>query len=169
MSVLRAQAPSDDPGWGAVDSRMRRLGGGPGALIETLHAVQEAFGHLDPAALAYVSAALRVPPSRVYGVATFYSFFTLTPAGRHTCVVCTGTACHLDGAGRILAALRSRLGVEPDGTTADGEVSLLTARCVGTCSLAPLVELDGETVGRVTPTEVLDRLDRLRPPGVAAG
>ena len=161
MAGVRVEAPSDDRRWRAVDSRMRRLGGGPDALIEALHAVQEAFGYLDADALAYVGAVLRVPPSRVFGVATFYSYFTLKPAGDHTCVVCTGTACYVNGARAILGAVSRYLGVAPGATTPDGRVSLLTARCVGSCSLAPVVILDDETEGRLSPAEVLALLAAL--------
>lgn len=158
--------PSDDRRWRAVDSRIRRLGGKPDGLIEVLHAVQEAFGYLDRDALAYVGASLRVPPSKVFGVATFYSYFTLKPAGEHTCVVCTGTACYITGAAGLLAAVKAEFGVTPGETTADGRLSLLTARCVGACSLAPVVVVDGETSGRLTPAGVVARLSAL--PGAAA-
>jgi bidirectional [NiFe] hydrogenase diaphorase subunit len=137
---------------------MRRLGGRRDSLIEVLHAVQDAFGYLDTDALTYVGDALRIPPSRVYGVATFYSYFTLKPAGDHTCVVCMGTACYINGASGIIAAIRQELGVGPGMTTADGRISVLTARCVGACSLAPVVVVDGEAAGRLTPAGVVGRL-----------
>ena len=94
MSVLKAKptAPSDDKRWSVVETRMRRLGNRPDALIEALHATQEAFGYIDDDALRYVSDSLSVPPSKVFGVATFYHYFNLKPQGEHTCVVCTGTA-----------------------------------------------------------------------------
>ena len=96
---------------------MRRLGDRPEALIEALHAAQEAFGFLDDDALEYVGDTLGVPHSRVFGVATFYSFFTLKPQGEHTCVICTGTACYINGAGELIEAFEQRLGVKPKGTT----------------------------------------------------
>ena len=86
---------------------------------------------------------LGVPHSRVFGVATFYSFFTLKPQGEHTCIVCTGTACYSNGAGDIIKAFEQQLEVKPKGTTEDGKLSLLTARCMGACSLAPAVIVDG--------------------------
>lgn len=160
-TAVRPRPPSDDRRWRAVESRIRRLGGRSDGLIEVLHAVQDAFGFLDLDALTYVSGALHIPPSRVYGVATFYSYFTLKPAGEHTCVVCTGTACYINGAPGILAALRERLSVGPGSTTADGRVSVLTARCVGACSLAPVVVLDGEPAGRLTPAGVVALVEAL--------
>ncbi|HLF41470.1 MAG TPA: NAD(P)H-dependent oxidoreductase subunit E [Acidimicrobiia bacterium] len=168
MGVVAVEAPSDDRRWRAVDSRMRRLGGGPDALIEALHALQEAFGYLDLEGLAYIGGSLGVPLSRVYGVATFYSYFTLKPAGEHTCVVCTGTACYIDGSTAILSAIAREFGVTPGGTTEDGRLSVLTARCVGSCSVAPVIVVDGETVGRLSPSDVIAHLAAL-PPAETAG
>jgi bidirectional [NiFe] hydrogenase diaphorase subunit len=150
--------PSDDKRWKIVETRMRRMGDRPAALIEALHAAQEAFGYLDTDALTFVGDTLGVPHSRVYGVATFYSFFTLKPAGEHTCVVCTGTACYINGAKDILAGLDARLRVRPKETTADGKVSLLTARCLGACSLAPAVIVDGEVRGKIGADELVAQL-----------
>jgi len=163
MPVLRArpEAPNDDKRWRIVETRMRRLGNRPDALIEALHSAQEAFGFLDDDALRYVSDSLSVPPSKVFGVATFYHHFTLKPHGEHTCVVCTGTACYINGAGDILASIREDLGIKPRETTADGKVSLLTARCLGACSLAPAAIVDGEVEGRVNPQEIVARLESL--------
>jgi bidirectional [NiFe] hydrogenase diaphorase subunit len=140
---------------------MRRLGQRPDALIEVLHSAQEAFGFLDSETLAFVGASLGVPLSKVYGVATFYSFFTLEPQGEHACVVCTGTACYINGAGGIVAGIRRELGVEPGGTTSDGRLSLLTARCLGSCSLAPAMILDGEVQGKLTADAVVAELGAL--------
>ena len=123
--------------------------------------MQEAFGFLDNDALAYVGDSLGVPPSKVFGVATFYSFFTLKPQGEHLCVVCTGTACYINGAGTIITAINERMGVRPGHTTSDNRVSLLTARCFGACSLAPAVILDGDVKGNVTPNDIVDRLEEL--------
>jgi bidirectional [NiFe] hydrogenase diaphorase subunit len=153
--------PSDDKRWKIVETRMRRLGDRPYALIEALHAAQEAFGYLDDDALNFVGDTLGVPHSRVYGVATFYSFFTLKPQGEHTCVVCTGTACYINGAKEILAGLDRSLGVKPKETTADGKVSLLTARCLGACSLAPAVIVDGDIAGKVGAAELVARLEAM--------
>ena len=159
--LARPAPPSDDQRWRIVDTRMRRLGHRPDALIEVLHAVQEAFGYLDGDSLAYVGGSLGVPLSKVYGVATFYAYFTLKPQGRHACVVCTGTACYINGASGILARIRHDLGVRPGETTQDGGLSLLTARCLGACSLAPAMILDGEAHGKLTPEGVVQRLEAL--------
>jgi bidirectional [NiFe] hydrogenase diaphorase subunit len=163
VSVAKAKppAPSDDKRWRIVETRMRRLGNRPDALIEALHSAQEAFGFIDDDALHYVSDVLSVPPSKVFGVATFYHYFTLKPGGEHTCVVCTGTACYINGAADILARIRSRLAIKPKETTEDGRVSLLTARCLGACSLAPAAIVDGEVEGRVDPDAFAERLGQL--------
>lgn len=150
--------PSQDKRWRLVDTTMRKLGNQSRGLIETLHTVQETFGYLDGAALRYVAVSLRVPLSRAYGVATFYHFFTLKPAGAHTCVVCTGTACYIKGAGQLLSTMEKELGVRPGQTTADGNVSLVTARCLGSCGLAPAVVYDQQVAGKVTPQALRDRL-----------
>ena len=101
------------------------------------------------------------PSARVYGVATFYSFFTLKPQGEHTCVVCTGTACYINGAKDILANLDRSLHVRPKETTEDGKVSILTARCLGACSLAPAVIVDGEVRGKASGPELVAQLEAL--------
>jgi bidirectional [NiFe] hydrogenase diaphorase subunit len=154
-------APSDDKRWRVVDATMRRHGYGPSALIEALHAVQQAFGYLDEPSLQYVAGSLHVPLSRVYGVATFYHYFSMKPQGEHTCVVCTGTACYIKGGPALLHTIEDALGVAPGETTTDGKLSLLTARCLGTCGLAPAAVLDGQVVGRLGAVELLGRLREL--------
>ncbi len=160
MHYLGAPQPSDDQRWKTVNATMRRLGHRPDALIEALHAVQENFGHLEGAALRYVAASLRVPLSRVYGVATFYHFFSLEPRGEHSCIVCTGTACYIKGVPEILAALEARFGVRPGQTTPDGTLSLGSARCLGACGQAPIVVFDDELAGKVTADEAVARVER---------
>jgi bidirectional [NiFe] hydrogenase diaphorase subunit len=154
--------PSDDKRWRLVDATMRRHGHAPNSLIETLHTVQEAFGYLDMDALRYVSASLRVPPSKVYGVATFYHYFTLRPPGAHTCVVCTGTACYIKGAPVLLKTIHDELGIKQGETTPDGEISVLTARCLGSCGLAPAAVFDGQVAGKMTSLAMAERLKELK-------
>ncbi len=161
MVSAKAAPPSDDKRWRIVDTRMRRLGQRPDALIEVLHTVQEAFGYLDTDALEYVGQSLGVPRSKVYGVATFYSFFTLNPQGEHTCVICLGTACYINGARRILDGIEERFDVKPGGTTEDGKLSLLVARCLGACTMAPAMILDGNVKGRLAPGTLVEQLEAL--------
>ena len=150
-------APSADKRWRIVDATMRRNGYDGSALIESLHTVQEVFGYLDEPALRYVASALHVPLSTVFGVATFYHFFQLKPGGEHTCVVCMGTACYIKGAPQLLTALEKQYGVKPGETSEDGKLSVLTARCLGACGLAPAVVFDGDVVGRLDQSQVLAR------------
>jgi bidirectional [NiFe] hydrogenase diaphorase subunit len=116
------------------------------------------YGYLPAELLWFVARRLRLPPSRVYGVATFYHFFTLKPAGVHTCVACLGTACHIKGADSVLAAIEGAAGVRAGGTSADGQVSVQTARCLGACGLAPVVIYDGTVAARQTPGLARDRI-----------
>ncbi len=156
----RPPLPSDDRRWRVVQATMRRHGYQPDALIETLHTVQESFGYLDEEALRYVSAALHLPLSRVYGVATFYHFFTLKPQGEHTCVVCMGTACYIKGSTTIMSAVETSYRVRDGETTGDGKLSLLTARCLGACGLAPAVVFDGKVEGKLDRSDVLNHIRR---------
>jgi bidirectional [NiFe] hydrogenase diaphorase subunit len=156
--MASAEHPSGDKRYKLLDAAMKRQQYRGDALIEVLHTAQELFGHLDEGLLHYVAVSLKLPPSQVYGVATFYHFFSLAPRGRHQCVVCLGTACYVKGAGTLLAALEQRLGIKAGQTSAGGEVSLLTARCLGACGLAPAVVLDGTMAGNLTRDEALERI-----------
>jgi bidirectional [NiFe] hydrogenase diaphorase subunit len=149
---------STDARLARLDTTLKRHHFQPDALIEVLHAAQEIFGHLDHDLLHHVARGLKLPPSRVYGVATFYHLFTFAPKGRHTCVVCRGTACFVRGGDALLATVERAVGVHPGQTTPDGVISLDTARCVGTCGLAPLVVFDGAVFGHQTPDSVRRQL-----------
>jgi len=128
------------------------------ALIEVLHKAQELFGYLEDDLLLFIAYRLRLPTSRVYGVATFYHFFTLKPKGKHTCVVCMGTACYVKGAHKVLASIEEKAKIKAGETTPDGELSLLTARCIGACGIAPAVVYDGTVTPRQTPEDALDKV-----------
>ena len=154
-------APSDDKRWKLVNATMRRNGYADHALIEALHSVQDAFGFLDDTAMTFVAESLDLPLSKVYGVATFYHLFMLKPKGRHACVVCTGTACYIKGAGGLTDGIEERYGVAPGETTEDDRLSVLTARCVGACGLAPAVVVDGDVLGKLTLDGLLARLEEL--------
>ncbi len=119
----------------------------PRALLEVLHTAQELFGSLSSDLLWFVAGKLDVPPSRVYGVATFYHFFTLQPKGRHTCVVCLGTACYVKGSEAILSAVEEKFQLKAGQTTPDGHLSLDIARCLGACGTAPAGVVDGQVQG----------------------
>lgn len=155
----KVELPSDDKRWRIVDGTARRNGLNRHALIETLHTVQEAFGYIDDDALRFVAKRLRVPLSSAYGVATFYHFFSLKPKGKHTCVVCQGTACYIKGAPKLVEAMGNKYEIKPGETTEDGELSLMSARCVGACGLAPAVVYDGEVAGKVTPDNMIEKIE----------
>lgn len=158
LDYEKPSPPPDDRRWKVVDRTMRSHGYEPHALIQVLHTAQETFGYLDEEVMRYVAASMRVPLSQVYGVATFYHFFTLKPQGEHTCVVCTGTACYIKGADSLLAAVEEVTGAKAGETSADGKVSVVTARCIGSCGLAPVAVLDGEAVGKIAVDGIKERI-----------
>jgi len=152
--------PSGDKRFKLLDVAIKRHQFRQDALIELLHTAQELFGYLDSDVLIYVGRAVRAPLSRVYGVATFYNFFSMKPPGEHTCVVCMGTACYVKGAGQILQALEQKHAIKAGETTEDGKVSLVTARCLGACGLAPAVVFDGEVAGKIGTAATIERVAR---------
>jgi len=160
---MPAPAPSvdysTDKRWKIVEATMRRNGYQPDALIETLHTVQELFGFIDENALHFVTSKLPVSPSKALGVATFYHYFQMKPQGKHTCSICTGTACHIKGGEEILEDIRDHYMLNPGETTPDGKVSLLTVRCIGACGLAPAAVMDGEVVGNLTVEMIREQFD----------
>ena len=113
---------------------------------------------LDADLLLYIAHSLKLPPSQVYGVATFYHFFSLKQKGAHTCVVCMGTACYVKGAANLLATLEQKHQIKAGETTADGQLSLVTARCLGACGIAPAVVVDGNVEGHQIPEIVIKRV-----------
>ena len=134
-------APVPFPGMGAL---LARQGHGPDALIEILHAAQERYGWLDKPLLGQLSEELKLPPSLVYGVASFYHAFRLSPPGRQTCTICTGTFCHLKGGSRLVRELERHFGIRAGSTAPDGSLTLGEVRCLGACGLAPLVKVTHE-------------------------
>jgi bidirectional [NiFe] hydrogenase diaphorase subunit len=144
-----------------LDMALKRNHYQPDALIEVLHRAQESFGYLEEEVLLYIARQLKLPLSRVYGVASFYHLFSLKPSGAHSCVVCIGTACYVNGANQILETLQTNLEIKVGETTADGQVSLLTARCLGACGIAPAVVFDGVVEGKLTPKASLEKLQAL--------
>lgn len=151
----KANHASGDRRFKALDMTMKRNHYQPDALIEVLHKAQEAFGFLEEDVLIYIARGLKLPLSKVYGVATFYHLFSLKPSGAHTCVVCLGTACYVKGSNKIVEALQKELGIEVGQTTPDGKVSLMAARCLGACGIAPAVVFDGTVAGKLDETATL--------------
>ncbi|PHV63993.1 NAD(P)H-dependent oxidoreductase subunit E [Cyanobacterium aponinum IPPAS B-1201] len=128
------------------------------ALIQVLHKAQSTFGYLEDDVLIYVARQLKLPLSEVFGVATFYHLFSLKPSGAHNCVICLGTACYVKGSSELLEKLAEATGLQQGETSADGKVSLLTARCIGACGLAPSVVYDGKVCGKQTADEVVKKV-----------
>ncbi|OFY65166.1 MAG: NAD(P)-dependent iron-only hydrogenase diaphorase iron-sulfur protein [Bacteroidetes bacterium RBG_13_42_15] len=126
----------------------------PQELINVLHKCQEHFGYLPAEVQEVASMELGVPVAKIYGVVTFYSFFTMTPKGRHPISICMGTACYVRGAEKVLDEFRKELGLQVGQTTNDGKFSLSSLRCVGACGLAPVVLVGDKTYGRVAPDDV---------------
>lgn len=126
----------------------------PGNLINALQKVQEHFGYLPAEIQEQVAAHMNVSVAKVYGVVTFYSFFTMVPKGQHPISCCTGTACFVRGADNILKEFENELNIKVGGTTPDGKFSLSTLRCVGACGLAPVVMIGDKTYPRVAPDMV---------------
>jgi len=124
------------------------------ALIQVLQDVQDRFHWLPPEALEHVAEALGVPLAQVYGVATFYKSFSLSPRGRHICTVCLGTACHVRGGGAVLEEFERRLGIAASQRTPDGAYTLERVNCLGACALAPLAVVDGRYHGQMTVAKV---------------
>ena len=125
-----------------------------GELIRVLHRAQGIFGYLPREVQVFVAREMEVPVSKVYGVVSFYSYFTMTPKGKYESSVCMGTACYVRGAVSVLEELRKKLGIEPGETTEDGKFSLRSLRCVGACGLAPVMMVGDKVYGRVTPDMV---------------
>ena len=152
--------PAKDNREKMLERAMSRHGYSGDALIEVLHTAQELYGYLSPALLKTVAHKLRLPPSKVLGVASFYHFFSLKPKGEHTAVVCLGTACYVAGALGLVATLEHRC-AKMGHTSPDGKVSVQTARCIGACGLAPAVIFDGTVMARVTPDSLARQLESI--------
>jgi NADH-quinone oxidoreductase subunit E/NADP-reducing hydrogenase subunit HndA len=125
-----------------------------GALIEILHYAQNIFGFLPRDVQLFIARKLGIPGSEVYGVVSFYSYFTTKPQGKHSISVCTGTACFVRGAGKILDKVKANLGTDTNETTKDGEFTLRNVRCIGACGLAPVITVDDKVHGRIMEEDV---------------
>jgi bidirectional [NiFe] hydrogenase diaphorase subunit len=128
------------------------------ALLEILHQAQEIYGYLDKDLLMDISESLNLPPSHVYGVVTFYSFFKLRKPGEHVVTGCLGTACYVKGVEQIMAAIEQEFQLKRGGSTADGKLSLLLTRCIGACAMAPNIVVDDEVIGKATKEVVIKKI-----------
>lgn len=133
-----------------------------GSLIQVLHHAQEIFGFLPKEVQLYIAQSLNIPPSKVYGVVSFYSYFTTEPKGKYKISVCLGTVCFVKGSDKILEQFEKELGIKVGETTDDLLFSLEDLRCVGACGLAPVVVINGKVYGQVKPSDVSNILDSYR-------
>lgn len=133
-----------------------------GAVLAALHAVNAAYGYLPEAGVRQAAAELGVPLSQLYSAAAFYAIFSFKPCGRHRLQVCEGTACYVKGSPELLAYLAAKVGLTPEKTTDDQAFTLKQVRCVGSCALAPVVRVDNDTFGRVTPADLAKILETYR-------
>ena len=136
--------------------------GVPGSLLNVLQKAQGIYGYLPQDVLDLVAAELDIPPARVFGVATFYTQFRFQPVGRYFIELCKGTACHVNGADTIARTITETLGIADGETTEDGLFSLKCVACLGCCSLSPVMMVNGETYGSLTPAKVRDILSQKR-------
>ncbi len=133
-----------------------------GELINVLHKCQEHFGYLPAEVQELIAKELNTSTAHVYGVVSFYSFFTMKPKGKHPISICTGTACYVRGAEKVLAEFKRELKIEVGETTADGEFSISCLRCVGACGLAPVVMVGDKVFGRVAPDDVKNIIEQYK-------
>lgn len=151
--------PSGDNRFKLLDRAITKHQSRGDALIEVLHAAQGIFGFLENDLLVYIARSLKLPTSTVYGVATFYHFFRLKPKGEHTFILCMGTACYVKGAAEIQKSVESRCKCKFGETTPDNKISLIQARCVGSCGLAPVAVLDDNVSAKLTASNAIDRIE----------
>jgi NADH-quinone oxidoreductase subunit E len=143
-----------------VDEVMERYSNKAGALIPVLTQCQKIVGYVPVELQEYIAKGLNIPGSTVYGVVTFYSFFSMVPKGRHTIKVCMGTACYVRGIGEVLNRICSEFKMDVGGTTKDRRFSLEAVRCLGACGLAPVIVVDDDTHGDVSADKIMDILSR---------
>jgi NADH:ubiquinone oxidoreductase subunit E len=143
-----------------LDSIIGKFKGKPGGLIPVLEEAQVALEYIPLTVQKRIAAGLNLPLSRVYGVVTFYSFFTMTPRGKHTVRVCLGTACYVRGGKALTDALEKQFGIKQGETTADRMFTLESVRCLGACGLGPVVVVDEDVHGRLKPGKVKEVLSQ---------
>ena len=147
----------------AIESVLARHSGeGRDALIPILQEVQEAIGFISRAAVLRIGQHLNLPPSKIYGVATFYNQFRFQPRGKYHVQVCRGTACHVKGSAALLDAVQRELKIENNQTSRDGRFSLEVVACIGACGLAPVICINGDFFAKLTPDSARELLQEYR-------
>ncbi|MDI6710169.1 MAG: NAD(P)H-dependent oxidoreductase subunit E [Thermoanaerobacterales bacterium] len=158
----RGKASPAEMRYRALDKFIERYGSRPGGLVRVLQKAQDLFGYLTPEVQVYVADRMCLPIGHVNGVATFYAGFVTAPRGRYTISVCRGTACYVKGAQDIFERFKELLGVDDDGTTADGLFTLRSTRCLGACGLSPVITVNEDVHGNLTADMITPLLDRYR-------
>ncbi|MDD7736184.1 MAG: NAD(P)H-dependent oxidoreductase subunit E [Bacillales bacterium] len=137
-----------------LDDFIDSLNSDPKELIAILHRAQDIFGYLPMVVQTHIARKLNINVSKVYGVVSFYSFFSMKPKGENVIAICLGTACFVRGSGKILERVEELLGIKNGETTPDGKFTITTLRCVGACGLAPVMQINDKTYGNITPEDV---------------
>ncbi len=137
-----------------LDAFIESVGNSPSEMIAILHTAQGIFGYLPMKVQKHIADRIGVNVSQVYGVVTFYSFFTMQPKGENVISICLGTACFVKGSGKLLEACENYLGIHNGETTEDGRFTITTLRCIGACALAPVMQINGKTYGNITAKDV---------------
>ena len=158
LPLVKNDAVITDPRMKLIAAKIKKENYKPDSLIEILHTAQSAYGYLPKNVLTYITKALRLPPSRVFSTVTFYHFFSLKSKGEHTCLICTGTACYVKGAQRLLEEIEKGIGLKPGQVTADNKLGVQVARCIGACGLAPAIVIDEEVQGKIKPEEITAKI-----------
>lgn len=159
---MKFHIPVNNPQYQMLKKDIEKLKKKPGPLIQVLHRAQEIFGYLPPEVQYYIAKELNLPLSQVNGVVTFYNFFRTEPVAKHVINVCMGTACHVRGAENIVKAISEELGIKVGETTPDKFYTLSTARCFGACGLAPVIMINEDVFGKLTPEKVKEVLREYR-------
>lgn len=161
-STGKKEKTIDSAIWRQIKKIIRDTDGQAGATIRVLQKVQALIGYLPREVLEAISREMRVPPSEVYGITSFYSFFSMVPKGKYVIQVCLGTSCYVKGGQKIIDTLRKDLGLESGATTADGRFSLETVRCIGCCGLSPVLAINEDIHRWVKPSQLKDILGSYR-------
>jgi len=151
MSAVCACSEKNGFSYCSIDEVLQKYSCDGNAIIPILQDIQENLGYVPKDCIEYIGEKLSVAPARIYGVVTFYTQFRLTPRGKHSIMLCVGTACHVGGAEKIADCITEELGIKGGQTTADGLVTFGKVACIGCCSLAPVAIVNGETIAKLTP------------------
>lgn len=159
---LEKRFPEGEVDLKSIDPIIKKYKGEQGSLITLLQKMQDTYGYLPREALKYAAKQMGIKPAKVFGVATFYTQFRLQPIGKYLIMLCEGTACHVNGAERIKDALCEELNIQEGETTEDGMFTLESVACLGCCSLAPVMMINGETYGKLTPSKAREVVREIR-------